>query len=31
MLIYGEGYYFEHWRDIFKIWEGGMSFIGGIL
>jgi hypothetical protein len=31
VLIYGEGYYFEHWRDIFKIWEGGMSFIGGIL
>lgn len=31
VLIYGNGYYFEHWAEIFKIWEGGMSFIGGIL
>ena len=31
VLIYGDGYYFEHWQEIFKIWEGGMSFIGGIL
>ena len=31
VLIYGDGYYFEHGQEIFKIWEGGMSFIGGIL
>ena len=31
VLIYWDGYYFEHWQEIFKIWEGGMSFIGGIL
>ena len=30
MLIYGEGYYFAHLTEIFKVWEGGMSFIGGI-
>ncbi|MDO4713659.1 MAG: prolipoprotein diacylglyceryl transferase [bacterium] len=30
ILIYGEGYYFQHWEAILKIWEGGMSFIGGI-
>ena len=31
VLIYWDGYYFDHWQEIFKIWEGGMSFIGGIL
>ncbi len=31
MLIYGNGYYFQHFGEIFKVWEGGMSFIGGIL
>ena len=30
VLIYGEGYYFAHLTEIFKVWEGGMSFIGGI-
>lgn len=31
VLIYGNSYYFEHFMEIFKIWEWGMSFIGGIL
>ncbi len=31
VLIYGEGYYFQHWNEIIKVWEGGMSFIGGIV
>lgn len=30
ILIYGNGYYFQNWEAIFKVWEGGMSFIGGI-
>ena len=30
VLIYGEGYYFAHLTEVFKVWEGGMSFIGGI-
>lgn len=31
VLIYGNGYYFSHLSEIFKVREGGMSFIGGIL
>lgn len=31
VLIYGNGYYFTHLTEIFKVWEGGMSFIWGIL
>lgn len=31
VLIYGEGYYFSHIAEIFKLREGGMSFIWGIL
>lgn len=31
VLIYGEGYYFTHLSAIFKVREGGMSFIGGII
>lgn len=31
VLIYGNGYYFQHLGEIFKVREGGMSFIGGIL
>lgn len=31
VLIYGNGYYFEHLGEIFKVREGGMSFIGGII
>lgn len=27
VLIYGNGYYFSHLNEIFKVWEGGMSFI----
>ena len=31
VLIYNFNYYFNNPLDIFKIWEGGMSFHGGIL
>ncbi len=31
VLIYGNGYYFHHLGEMFKVWGGGMSFIGGIL
>lgn len=31
VLIYGNGYYFEHFSEIFKLREGWMSFIGGIV
>lgn len=31
VLIYGNGYYFSHLSEIFKVREGGMSFIWGIL
>jgi len=31
VLIYGNGYYFQHWIEIFQVWKGGMSFIGGMI
>ena len=31
VLIYGNGYYFTHLSEIFKVREGGMSFIWGII
>ena len=31
VLFYGQGAYFTHPLDIFKVWEGGMSFHGGFL
>ena len=31
ILIYGNGYYFTHLSEIFKVREGGMSFIWGII
>jgi phosphatidylglycerol:prolipoprotein diacylglycerol transferase len=31
VLFYKPGYYFSHASDIFKVWEGGMSFHGGLL
>ena len=30
-LFYGNGYYLQHPLDILKVWEGGMSFHGGLL
>ena len=29
-LIYGDGYYLEHPQKIIAVWEGGMSFHGGL-
>jgi phosphatidylglycerol---prolipoprotein diacylglyceryl transferase len=31
VLFYKASYYFAHPLDIFKVWEGGMSFHGGML
>jgi len=31
ILIYNFDYYIHNLRDIFKIWEGGMSFHGGLI
>jgi phosphatidylglycerol---prolipoprotein diacylglyceryl transferase len=31
VLFYDPGYYFSHPLEIFKIWEGGMAFHGGML
>jgi phosphatidylglycerol:prolipoprotein diacylglycerol transferase len=31
VLFYDPRYYFSHPLDIFKIWEGGMSFHGGLI
>lgn len=31
VLIYGEGYYLHHFSAIFRVWEGWMSFIWGII
>jgi phosphatidylglycerol---prolipoprotein diacylglyceryl transferase len=31
VLFYHPGYYFSHPLDIFAVWEGGMSFHGGLL
>ena len=31
VLFYDPGYYFSHPLDIFKIWEGGMAFHGGLI
>ena len=30
-LFYKPGYYFEHQLEIFAVWQGGMSFHGGLL
>ena len=31
VLLYNPKYYFHNFLDIFKIWEGGMSFHGGLI
>jgi phosphatidylglycerol---prolipoprotein diacylglyceryl transferase len=31
VLFYDPGYYFSHPLEIFKIWEGGMAFHGGLI
>lgn len=31
VLFYKPGYYFSHLVDILKVWEGGMSFHGGLI
>lgn len=31
VLVYGNGYYFQHPLSIFAIWDGGMSFHGGLV
>src|ERR671923_514223 len=31
VLLYKPGYYFSHPLEIFYIWQGGMSFHGGLL
>ena len=31
ILIYNFNYYIHNFFDIFKIWEGGMSFHGGLI
>ncbi len=31
VLFYHPGYFIEHPLDIFKVWQGGMSFHGGLL
>ena len=31
VLFYDPGYYFAHPLDIFKVWEGGMAFHGGLI
>jgi len=31
VLFYDPSYYFAHPLDVFKLWEGGMSFHGGLL
>ncbi|QUD87260.1 prolipoprotein diacylglyceryl transferase [Phenylobacterium montanum] len=31
VLFYGQGQYWKHPLEIFKLWEGGMSFHGGFL
>jgi phosphatidylglycerol:prolipoprotein diacylglycerol transferase len=31
VLFYNPGYYFENPLDILKLWDGGMSFHGGVL
>ena len=31
VLLYNPKYYFYNFFDIFKIWEGGMSFHGGLI
>jgi len=31
VLFYNAGYYFQHPLQIFSVWEGGMSFHGGLL
>ena len=31
ILLYNPKYYFYNFLDIFKIWEGGMSFHGGLI
>ena len=31
VLFYSPGYYFAHPLDIFKLWEGGMAFHGGLI
>ncbi|MBD1141043.1 prolipoprotein diacylglyceryl transferase [Pelagibacterales bacterium SAG-MED39] len=31
VLFYNLNYYSNNWLDIFKIWEGGMSFHGGLI
>ena len=31
VLFYDPGYYFAHPIEIFKIWEGGMAFHGGLI
>jgi phosphatidylglycerol:prolipoprotein diacylglycerol transferase len=31
VLFYNQHYYFSHPTEIFKIWEGGMSFHGGLI
>lgn len=31
VLFYQPGYYFDHPSEIFKIWQGGMSFHGGFM
>jgi len=31
VLIYNRDYYFTHWADIIRIWDGGMSFHGGFI
>lgn len=31
VLVYGDGYYFANPADIFAVWDGGMSFHGGLV
>jgi phosphatidylglycerol---prolipoprotein diacylglyceryl transferase len=31
VLFYDPGYYFSHPLEIFKVWEGGMAFHGGLI
>ena len=31
VLFYNFGYYSNNFFDVFKIWEGGMSFHGGLV
>lgn len=31
VVVYGQGYYFQHPGEILAIWDGGMSFHGGLV